>query len=471
MKIFFVIPPHVHYIEPYAYIQADKSNRIRLHLGLLYVAAELRRAAGITPRIIDLNLDDAPLDAFGALLAQEKPDIIGFSVLTFNLLNCLETCRIIRKASPQTKICFGGIHPTLYPEETLGLGLADYIVMGEGERTFCELVAAVASQDEPRLAAVRGIGYRTKEGSVRLNPPREPVRDLDELPFPAYDLIDIKRYSNLLSSSGQSITVMTSRGCPYKCIFCDIRQSGYRYRSPQNILQEIKSFVGMGLREFFIQDDNFTLHRARAKELCRLLIEADLGISYKISARVDHLDDELMGCLKRSGCQTIYFGVESGSQPMLDYLQKGITVDKVRTAFGLARKHGLDSCAYIMIGIPAETRGDIAKTLELVAEIKPRHLQCSVCTPMPRTYLYNKLLEEGAIQSDYWLEFARHPDPAFKTPFASRDFAPEELRRMQDQIQKRFYFSPRIILKEMMATRSLRQYLLKAKYALRMLID
>lgn len=471
MKIFFIIPPHIHYIEPYAYIEADKSNTVRPHLGLLYVAAVLKRDLGIQARIIDANTDNLTLNDLERIIAVEKPDIVGFSVLTFNLLNCLEICKIIRKQSPLTKICFGGWHPTLYPRETLELGYADYIVIGDGEYTFLELVSHCKEKrgdSGQRLNAIKGLGYKNKEGVAVVNPARKPVPDLNELPFPAYELVDIAKYSNLLACTGNSLAIITSRGCFQKCIFCDLRKTPYRFRNPDNILEEIKLWVGKNIREFFIQDDNFTISRKRTIEFCRLLIDSGLDIKYKISSRVDYLDDELLGYLKRSGCYRIYFGVESGSQKILDYLEKGISVEQIENVFRLAKKHRIDRFAYIMIGSYPESQKDIDKTLYLIKKIKPEHLHCSICTPMPKTYLYLKLLEDGFIKKDYWLEFAKNPDPAFKTPFFNQFFDSQRLRIMQSKIQRRFYLNPRVILQEMQKTQGLGQFLMKAKMAFRL---
>jgi radical SAM superfamily enzyme YgiQ (UPF0313 family) len=472
MKIFFIIPPNIHYIEPYAYVEADKSNTVRPCLGLLYVAAVLKHDLGIETRFIDSNADDLTLNDLENIIAEEKPDIVGFSVLTFNLLNCMEVCKILRRSSPNSIICFGGWHPTLYPKETLELGCADYIVIGEGEQTFSELVSYCKEKKEnsgQKLNGIKGLGYKTKNGEIKINAPRELVKDLDDLPFPAYDLIDTNKYSNLLASTGHLVNIMTSRGCPQKCIFCDIRRTRYRFRSPANMMEEIRFWVERGAKEFYIQDDNFTISRKRTIEFCRLLIESDMKIKYKISSRVDYLNDELMYYLKKSGCYRIHFGIESGSPKMLDYLQKGITVKQIEDTFRLAKKHRIDRFAYIMIGIPPERQKDIDMTLGLIKDIKPEHLHCSICTPMPKTYLYRKLMGEGIIKHDYWLAFAKKPDTAFKTPFASPFFNNKELRSMQDSIQRQFYLNPKIILQEIARTRGLNQFLIKAKLALKMI--
>lgn len=471
MKIFFIIPPEIHYIEPYSYVKADKNNSIRPSLGLLYIAAALRKATGINVRIIDCNAEGIDMDTLGKLINNESPDLAGFSILTFNLLNCIDAAKLIRKVSPRTKICFGGWHATLYPEETLKLDCVDYIVIGEGEYTFAELAEYCRKKEfsQNDLLSIKGIGYKIPSGEIKINPLRDVIKDLDSLPFPAYDLIATEKYSNLLACTQNSINIITSRGCPQKCIFCDLRGTPYRFRSSLNVVEEIRLWAGKGITEFFIQDDNFTINRKRTIEFCQLLITSGLRIKYKISSRVDYIDDELLAYLRKSGCYRIYFGVESGVQKILDYLEKGITVAQIKKAFKSAKKHGINRFAYIMIGAPMESRDDIAATINLVKEIKPQHLHCSICTPMPKTYFYQKLLSAGIIERDYWREFAENPTPNFKTPFCSRFFKDEELRALQNSIQRNFYMNPGIVFQEIIKTRGLKQFYTKAKLAFRFL--
>ena len=474
MKVFFIIPPPVSYIDAYAYGAADKSNVPRIWLGLLYVAATLRKKLGIEPRIIDAHAEGLSLGDIEHIIGKEKPDLVGFSVLTFNLLDCIAVTERIKKVSPSTTVCYGGWHPTLYPVETMMLGYVDYVVIGEGEETFCELVS-VLSKDcvplESELLSINGIGFLDGNNEVEITPSRLVEKNLDTLPFPAYDLIDLKKYSNILAITSDSVAIMTSRGCPHGCSFCDIRKSRYRFRSSENVMGEIVYWYNAGVREFYIQDDNFTINRNRAIQLCRLIIDSGLDVKYKISSRVDHLDDELLDFLKKSGCYRINFGVESGSQKVLDYLQKGITLPQIEQAFILAKKYGIDTFAYVMIGCPDETDKDLEQTAQLIKRIKPDHLHCSICTPMPETYLYRKLLADNLIENDYWRDFAAAPTPEFKTSFFNQRFSDDELRAMQNKIQKKFYIQPRVVIKELMSIRDVGVVFKKARLAMKVLFD
>lgn len=465
MKVFFIIPPEIYCIEPYAYQQVSKNNITRPYLGLLYVAAMLKKITHIEAEIIHAPLNHLTLENIKNIILVEKPDIIGFSVLTFNLLNCLTVSQSIKSYCPQTKICFGGWHPTLYPKQTLQFDSVDYIVIGEGEYTFVELVETLQLKKTTEdLSKIHGLGYKI-QNQIKINPARSLITNLDVLPFPYQNFNELKKHSNILAYSDNFANISTARGCPYGCIFCDVRRTQYRTRSIANILEEIEYLNKKGIREFYIQDDNFTINTENAIQFCEQLVKKRLNIKYKISARIDHINDELLSQLKRSGCYRIHLGVESGSQRILDYLEKGITIAQIKNAFRLAHKHHMVTFAYIMIGVPTETQEEIKKTLQLVNEIKPEYLHCSICTPMPKTLLYQRLLKEGEIADDYWEKFAQHPDSNFITPVINDNHNRQELKIIQNKIHRRFYFHPSSLFREIINTRGLKQFLLKIKLA------
>ena len=447
--------------------------QVCIPIGAACVAAALREQ-GHQVEILDLCFEPDVEATLTTHLDRFAPEVVAISLrilenneLFYYRSYLADTRSIVEtvKRRSRATIVVGGATFSLFPEELMRYLEVPYGVAGDGEESFPLLVRHLQGKGD--LSSIPGICYR--EGTRVIVSPPARIRDFSGLPFPAYDLVDTHKYSNLLACTSQSVVIMTSRGCPQRCAFCDMRRTTYRFRSPANIMEEIKFWTQRGVKEFFIQDDNFTINRARTIEFCKLLIEANLGIAYKISSRVDYLDDEIMGYLKSSGCYSIYFGVESGSQRVLNHLEKGITVEQTKDVFRIARKHGIDRCAYIMIGCPSEEKADIEMTMRLVKDIRPEHLHCSVCAPMPRTYLYQKLLNEGLITHDYWLEFARNPDPSFRTPFFSQFFSSDELRNMQNSIQRQFYMDPRIILREIRKTRDIKQFLAKAMMAFRVI--
>lgn len=475
VSVVFVIPPENHYIESNVSPRIEKGREFRQKLGLLYVGGYLRHATGVVPAIVDCLADGWSLDDLEAHMRRVKPDLVGFSVLTFNILDCLDAARVIRRASPRTRICFGGFHATIYPRETLALPETDFVVFGDGEVTLAELVAALAAGGEDcekRLSAIDGLGWKSATGERVLNRPRRMITraEFDALPMPAHDLLDFDKYSVVLADTGRVASIQTSRGCPGKCTFCDIRMTPYRYRSAENIVEEIRYLDSMDVHEFFIVDDTFTINRAHVLEVCRMLVEANLGIRFKISSRVDSVDEEMLRWLKKAGCYRIHYGVESGSQRLLDFLEKGITIDRIRKTFEITRKAGIGTYAYMMIGIPTETPEEMERSIRFVHELRPEHVNYSICTPFPKTRLYEAWLAENPGQPDYWGEFARSPSPDFKLHTANEYLTTAQLRELQARALRRFYASPRLILRETLRTRSWRQFRMKAAVGLRVLL-
>ena len=479
MNILLIVPPEKYYIESYVTKKLDKGREFRQKLGILYVEGYLKEKGGHNPEIID-SLADGLSDSDLRLIIQEKkPDIVGFSVLTFNLLDCLDVARMIREVSPDTKICFGGFHATIYPQETLNFPEVDFIVFGEGEITFNELVKLLDEESvegglgnmETKLAAIEGLGWKnSKFGLTTINPSRKAVANLDQIPMPAHDLIDLEKYTVVLANDAKVASIQTSRGCPSKCTFCDIRLTRYRYRSAINVLSEIQFLRSRGINEFFIIDDTFTINRKRVFELCNLLIDENLGIKFKISSRIDRVDLEMLNILKKAGCYRIHYGIESGSQRLLDYLEKGITLEQIRTTINNTKKAGIEVFAYMMIGIPTETKDDIKKSMDLVLELKPTHVNYSICTPFPKTVLYERSLKLASSSEDYWLQFATNPSSEFKIRVLNENFTNKELRNLQDCALRSFYSSPYIIFREIIKTRSLKQLVTKFKIGIRLLI-
>jgi len=193
----------------------------------------------------------------------------------------------------------------------------------------------------------------------------------------------------------------------------------------------------MGVDDLFFVDDTITINKKNLIDTCSLIVERGLNIHYKISARVDTINEEVLQALKKSGCYRIHFGIESASPRHLKYLQKGQTPEKIERACKMTRKAGIGFFAYMMIGIPHETKEEMFATVDFTKNLKPDYAQFSICTPYPKTELYFRMLEEGILPGDYWQSFAENPTPEFKIRFFNKDFDDEELRQLQDECHAR----------------------------------
>ena len=470
MKVLFIVPPEMYSIESYTSDKIIKTREFRPRLGILYVAGYLRDKMGIIPDIVDCPAEDIEINDIKNVIDKYNPDIVGLSVLTFNLLECLEVAKSIKRIKRDIKICFGGFHPTLYPEETLNFDSVDFVVVGEGEKPFAQLIdRLIKDKNCNDLNDIGGIGWKDTNGKINLNAPGEAAQNLDDLGMPAHDLIDLSKYSHALSNEPYTAYIQTSRGCPFKCSFCDIRETKFRIRSEEMVIRELKLLVQKGVKEIFFLDDTITVNKKKLIALCHRIIDEGLKIKYKISSRVNTVNEEMLAALKKSGCYRIHYGVESGSQRILDSLQKGITIEQIKRAFEMTKKSGISTYAYLMVGAPSETMEDFEATVSLVNTIQPDYITYSICTPFPKTLLYNDLLKRGYYKSDYWHEFATKPTPDFKLQYANEYFSEIELKKLRDEAMAGFYRKGSFIFKELLHTRSIKQLARKAKIGYRLL--
>jgi len=374
-------------------------------LGLAMIAAVLMEN-GYDVKILDLPALGLSEDMLPEIVSKEKPDVVGITALTPAIDEAIKTAELVKKTDSNIPIVLGGAHGTILPEETLrGAPSIDVVVRGEGEQTMLELVKAL---DEDRMAGlndIRGITYRSGQ-VIRSNPERAPILDLDSLPFPAFHLLPMDKY-RLHPPFGRRLPAMpiiTSRGCPYRCIFCSKSVFGRKYcgNSADYVIAEIQLLIEkFGIKEIKFYDDVFTLDKKRIISLCSKLKEIDLDIAWTCETRVNLVDANLLRIMKDAGCYMIEYGIESGNQTILNNLRKDITLDQIIGAFKLTEHAGVDTAAYFMIGSPGETQDTIRDTIDFAKKIDPDFVQFSLTTPYPGTELYDLIIKEGYVDTDW----------------------------------------------------------------------
>jgi radical SAM superfamily enzyme YgiQ (UPF0313 family) len=401
-------------------------------------------------------------------IRKRKPDIVGITATTFTLIDCIQTAKRAKSVSPEIKVILGGPHVYIYPRETLHIPEVDYIVLGEGEQNFTQLINALA--DEKDVSIIGGIGYR-EDGEIKLTPVLPLNQHLDELPFPARHLIPQERYYTVLAKKTPITTMMTSRGCPYKCIFCDRPHLGkqFRFRGPQSVVDEMQQCEEMGIGEIFIYDDTFTVDRNRVLEICRLIQERGLRIGWDIRAHINTMNDEVLDALAASNCLRIHYGVESGNQEINKIIRKGLNLEKTKEMFRKSKARGMDTLGYFMIGNPDETREQAIETIEYACGLEADYIHLSVATPFPATDLYRLGFERGLYQEDFWREFAKNPTPDFVPELWEEKMSREELIELMQLGYKRFYMRSNYLLKKVFAVRSWPEFKRKAKAGFRLL--
>ena len=299
-----------------------------------------------------------------------------------------------------TQIILGGIHPTALIKKSIEeMKDVDIFVIGEGELTIKEIM------DEVDIKKIKGVGYNDK-GNIKVNPPREFIENLDEIPFPSRELLpNIKNYTLGFDWEGRkpAATVFSSRGCPYNCIYCASKvmwKGKVRFRSAENVLEEIDFLVdNYKIKEVLFYDDHFTLNKQRLQDICNGLIKRKYNLTWCCFSRVDSLDLETAQLMKKSGCHMISFGVESGSQIILDAMHKNVKVEDIIKAFKICKKVRINTKASFIFGGPKETYETISETRKLIKTILKDYVWFFMITPMPGTELY-KFHEETGMDSD-----------------------------------------------------------------------
>ncbi len=387
--------------------------------------------------------------------------------MTFTLIDVYKTVKLIKKIMPMAKIILGGTHIHLFPYETINLEGVDFALIGESEFSFVEFLKNL--NNPSYYHKIPGLIYKDDEGKTIKNN-FIPINNLDEIPFPDRSLVNIKQYNSLLSNSSISSTIINSRGCSFKCAFCNRPfspiTSHFRFRSAGNIIDEIYKCLELGIKDFLFYDDTFTSNKKTVLDLCEKIIKRKIEIRWDIRTRVDTVNEEMLKSLKKAGCIAIHYGVEAGNNRILNVIKKGVTIEKVKEVFKMTKNVGIETLAYFMIGLPQEDLRDIQDTFDLTKELKPDYAHFTIFSPYPRTELYHMGLEKGVIKKDIWRQFAENPTEKFKIPVWEENFTKEQLYKMIVKFYKSFYLKPSYIFSRIKKVKSKEEFIKKAKAGL-----
>lgn len=415
-------------------------------LGVMYIASYLRRHAPDLARIriLDLSVERDGRKAMKRTLQDFKPDIVGLSALTPEAPDLEYFAGWFKHRFPNALLVAGGPHPNAAPDQTLTMEGIDLLCLGEGEVTTLELVKRLHEgkdyQDLPGLAF-------KENGDVRINPPADPIADLDELPFPAWDLVPLIKYCSwrVVNPSVSRFykrftTLFTSRSCPYGCTYChNIFGARYRPRSAANIFQEMNELEKRyGIREFHIVDDNFNLQPERVKELCNQIIreKKPYRMAFVSGLRGDILTPELMDLLQAAGTYQISFGIESASDRIQKLVKRNGNIPKLMENISYARKIGIITHGFFMFGFPTETREEVAQTVNLALQADLVSAAFHTVSPFPGTPLYDQLLEQVGSNP------VRMEEMYFKSSTMNLSEVPtKEIHQTVKHLFRKFYFT------------------------------
>ena len=429
MKVTFVNPPQTSSKYKFMGVVAPP-------LGMAYMAAVLEEN-GVDVNIIDASALNMSWDTLKKELKLSNPDIIAITALTPTITQALKSAKLGRRTCPQALIVMGGYHPSFNYQEILQKDYVDVVIRGEGEYTMLELVKTLESGGD--LSQVKGIAW-----GDTVTPSRPLISDLDELPLPARHLLPLENYTFLNLKSSMT-TMITSRGCPMQCSFCAsaaLHGSKLRLRSPENIVDEMEYLVNeLGIETIAFMDDTFTLIPHRVNKICELIKERNLDVFWGCTARVDTLNEEMIRTMRQAGCITIFMGVESADQQLLDGMNKKTTINRIRKAFEISRKEKMRTIASVVLGMPGDTYSSIKNTINFVQELKPSYAIFSLATPYPGTRFYHQAFEENLIKVKDWSKFTLL-SPIMETVECSLD----DLKKMQKKAFFSFYLRPTYII-------------------------
>ncbi|ACM20274.1 radical SAM domain iron-sulfur cluster-binding oxidoreductase with cobamide-binding-like domain [Geotalea daltonii FRC-32] len=409
-------------------------------LGMMSIAAYLE-AKGMEVELMDCYARPMPTPELVAHIIGSKPDVVGFSCTTSSFLEGYGIAHSIKEQAPEIKVIFGGAHACSVGVSLLDTFPAiDYLIIGEGEVTFYELLAANFSGVEH----IPGIGHR-RDGKGVLSGIRQHIADLDSLPFPAYHRLDQfpGRYNLPLFSypAAPNTSIISSRGCPYHCSYCDrsVFSRGFRFNSPGYIFEHLKYLHrDFGIRHVFFYDDLFTFDRSRVEELCRLLVDNRLPVTYNCIARLEHVDEELVGLLKKSGCWQVNFGIESGDPEVLKKHRKYMALDAVHQKLKMVKTGGMRVKGLFMVGLPGEDEAAIRRTIDYALTLPLDEINVTKFTPFPGAPIYENICQQGEFREDW-------PDMnCMNFVFIPHGMTLEQLENLYNEFIRRFYRRSRI---------------------------
>lgn len=425
-------------------------------LGLCYLAGVIKQE-GFDVRIIDSQALGLGIGQTAGLIEKLHPKYVGISAATIAIESASELARNIKALDPKIKVIIGGCHVSALPIETLKeYESFDVGVVGEGENTIIELISAVDNNVD--LKTVRGIVSR-QNGEVWLSAERSRIKNLDNLPYPAFDLLpEINRFYRLPTQSlmgKNSFSLVTSRGCPGECSFCDKKVFGeyVSMHSPEYIMEMMRILhKAHKINNILFEDDNFMVSKQRLRVFSDLFRKESLDVRWSALARVDYIDKELLQIAKEAGCWQISYGIESGSQKILDFYHKGVSLSQIKETIEMTKNIGLRIKCFFMWGNPYEDRDTIAQTINFIKGLDIDDISITFFTPYPGSKIWPDIKSYGGFDGR-WRELS-----CFTLVFKPSELEESFLINTRKNVLKDFYFRPKAIFSYLKRIKSVTQF-------------
>lgn len=416
-------------------------NLVAPPLNLAYIAAYLREKK-VKIGLLDANALKYDIKQLKNYLLKTLPDIVVLQIVVCNLVNDIKISKLIKHVLPSVKIIIFGTVATVYSSYLLKKDVVDYVIVGEPEITVFELINALNKNE--KLDSIKGLAWK-KKNKIIYNKKRKLLKDLDTLPFPARDLLPVDKYYQPIAKENPYMTMRSSRGCIYDCLFCGTKTTGqnaWRGRDPLKVVDEMEEiFLKYGTKEIEMYDEQFLIDRERVIKICKGIIRRGFKPSWIAMGRVDLVDEELLTYLRKAGCYRIDYGVEHANEEILKTIRKGVTQEQIREAFRMSKKVGIGTGALMIIGMPGETWQTVKEMMQFLKEIRPDFVKFSIATPYLGTDFYEIAKKNNwLIEKDF--EHYNLAEHVISYP----NFSNEDIRHAQKWCYKNYYLSFPFIL-------------------------
>ena len=436
MKVALVQPPN-----PQRSGDWKKMKVSRPPINLALLASHIRNFDH-EPFVYDFDWCDDSIEDMAKLILSKGPDVVGFTCLTPRIKIVLQMAARIKEKNKNVITLIGGVHVSAVLRQSLYTDDIDYAIYGESEGALVELLDAL--DNKKSIENVPNLIYR-KDDEIRTNPTNPLIENLDEMPLPAWDLLNLQDYTDPATFDGIHMGVMTARGCPWDCIFCSSKVTWgrkVRFRSAENVIEELDYIVNkLGIANIMFYDDTFTVKKSRFLKICDEMVKRKLNLRYYSQVRVDTVDEEVADALARSGCIAAAIGVESGDEKILKVLRKEFTKDNVRKAVAALKRADVHILATYVLGSPGETKESVEKTFAFAKELDTDQAKFMICTPFPGTESYKIAVQKGLLpdhmSADEWSEFTYYQHVAANLSDMSDEVLLDCQRRAYTEFKQR----------------------------------
>jgi len=424
-------------------------------LAVMYLSSYLKKETHHQVDVLDCVVDNLDFDQIKSHVARTSPDLVGISATaTHNLVNVAKSIQAIRAAKPDVFIVMGGPHVNSFPEFSVSLKGLDAAILGDGEEPLAQLLTALENNSD--IKSVPNIILKNDDGSVYTSETIPNVEDLDSFPFPDRGACPPGKYYTPGMRGARATTLISSRGCPYRCVFCNV-PTGYRSRSPENIAKEMKLCVEKyRVQDIHFIDDLFNLNPERVMAISEEILRQGVKVGWGYKAGVRQTNREMIRLAKKAGCYRVHYGVETFTSEGLKALNKKVTLDEIKEIFAMTKDEGVKTIAYMIIGCPFEKSAkEILGVDKFMKELNPDYVVYSLFTPYPDAPIFKDGVNKGLWAEDCWEKFMKNPTKEHDLPTAWEEhLSKAELLDIFKIVNRKFYFSAKVLIKTLFSIRS-----------------